>query len=64
MSVNSTNWRNNIVGLGQTLDSVNLNQNNIDTLTNDITSFTNSIVDYEQTLEDGFDEASNINYGI
>lgn len=64
MSVNSTNWRTNIIGIGQTLSSVQINQENIDTLTNDINQFTDSTVDYEQTLENGFSEAESINYNI
>ena len=45
MSVNSTNWRTNIIGIGQTLSSAQINQANIDTLRDDIDQFTDSVVE-------------------
>lgn len=64
MQTNSTTWRENIIGIGQSLSNIQLDQNNIDTLVNEINSFTTSVADYEDTLNNGLSDAENVNYAI
>ena len=64
MAKNSTTWRENIIGIGQSLSTIQLDQANIDTLVSEINSFTTSVADYENTLNNGLSDAENVNYAV
>ena len=64
MSTNSTAWRENIINIGNTLNILDTDQEQVETLVQQVTDFTNSVGDYEETLLNGFSQAENINNNI